>query len=48
MPTGYPGMLILALFPPLWFKVMNPLVDQQNATVTDDYVQSLETVTDGE
>ena len=23
MPTGYPGMIVLALFPPLWFRVMN-------------------------
>jgi alkane 1-monooxygenase len=23
MPTGYPGMLLLALVPPLWFSVMN-------------------------
>ena len=23
MPTGYPGMIILALLPPLWFWVMN-------------------------
>lgn len=23
MPTGYPGMMLLALLPPLWFKVMN-------------------------
>ncbi len=23
MPTGYPGMIILSLIPPLWFKVMN-------------------------
>lgn len=23
MPTGYPGMMLLALFPPLWFKVMH-------------------------
>ena len=23
MPTGYPGMMLLALFPPLWFWVMN-------------------------
>jgi len=23
MPTGYPGMMILALFPPLWFYIMN-------------------------
>ena len=23
MPTGYPGMILLSLFPPLWFYVMN-------------------------
>ena len=23
MPTGYPGMMILSLLPPVWFKVMN-------------------------
>ena len=23
MPTGYPGMILLALFPPIWFKVMH-------------------------
>jgi alkane 1-monooxygenase len=26
MPTGYPGMMILALFPPFWFYVMNKRV----------------------
>lgn len=24
MPTGYPGMMLLALIPPLWFQIMNP------------------------
>ena len=28
MPTGYPGMMLLSLIPPLWFYVMNPRVDQ--------------------
>lgn len=23
MPTGYPGMMVLALIPPLWFKIMD-------------------------
>ena len=23
MPTGYPGMMILSLLPPLWFRIMN-------------------------
>ena len=26
MPTGYPGMMVLALVPSLWFMVMNPEV----------------------
>jgi alkane 1-monooxygenase len=28
MPTGYPGMMVLSLVPPLWFYVMDPLVDR--------------------
>ena len=24
MPTNYPGMILMALVPPIWFKVMNP------------------------
>ncbi|MCG8319369.1 MAG: alkane 1-monooxygenase [Cytophagales bacterium] len=28
MPTGYPGMMIVALFPPVWFKLMHPLIGQ--------------------
>ena len=24
LPSGYPGMILLALIPPLWFRVMNP------------------------
>lgn len=27
-PTGYPGMILLALLPPLWFKVMNKKVNE--------------------
>lgn len=26
LPTGYPGMMLLSLVPPLWFWVMNPKV----------------------
>ncbi len=26
MPTGYPGMMTLALLPPLWFRVVHPLI----------------------
>ena len=26
MPTGYPGMMLMATFPPLWFSVMNPKI----------------------
>lgn len=28
LPAGYPGMMLLALVPPLWFTVMNPRVSQ--------------------
>ena len=27
MPTGYPGMIVLALFPPLWFNIMHKEID---------------------
>lgn len=30
MPTGYPGMMLLSLFPPLWFKVMNKEIRKYN------------------
>lgn len=30
MPTGYPGMMILATIPPLWFAVMNPRIKRMN------------------
>jgi alkane 1-monooxygenase len=29
MPTGYPGMMLLSLFPPAWFFVMNKRVRKQ-------------------
>jgi alkane 1-monooxygenase len=28
MPTGYPGMIILSLWPPLWFHVMDRRIRQ--------------------
>lgn len=28
LPTGYPGMMLLSLFPPLFFHLMNPRVDK--------------------
>lgn len=28
MPTGYPGMMLLSLFPPLWFWVMNKRIEK--------------------
>jgi len=26
MPTGYPGMMVIAAFPPLWFAIINPKI----------------------
>ena len=31
MPTGYPGMMILSLFPPAWFYIMNRRIKQQQS-----------------
>lgn len=28
LPSGYPGMILLALVPPIWFAVMDPKVEQ--------------------
>jgi len=37
MPTGYPGMMILSLFPPAWFFVMNKRVTNiENRISTDE------------
>ncbi len=30
MPTGYPGMMILALIPPAWFKIMHKRIKDWN------------------
>ncbi len=32
MPTGYPGMMVLSLFPPLWFAVMHKQIAKYRAT----------------
>lgn len=29
MPTGYPGMMLLSMFPPIWFSVMNPKIEKK-------------------
>ena len=31
MPTGYPGMMILSLLPPLWFRLMNHKLKKLNS-----------------
>ncbi len=32
LPSGYPGMMVLSLVPPLFFRVMDPRVDQHQAS----------------
>ncbi len=44
MPTGYLAMIPLALVPPLWFKIMNPLVEKHNSSLNEEYTKKLETV----
>ncbi len=36
LPTGYPGMIVLALIPPLWFRVMDPLVEKHRSPKHQD------------
>lgn len=31
LPTGYPGSMLLALLPPVWFKVMNGRIERMEA-----------------
>jgi len=33
MPTGYPGMILLSLVPPLWFKVMHSEIKKQGIKI---------------
>ncbi len=35
LPLGYATMVLVALVPPLWFRVMNPRVDRWNAASPD-------------
>ena len=35
LPAGYAAMLLMALVPPLWKKVMNPLVEDWNQRIAD-------------
>ncbi len=35
LPTGYPGMILLTLIPPLWFSIMHPHIDREVARLQD-------------
>lgn len=35
MPTGYPGMMLLSLVPPLWFYVMHKQIDKYRASLPE-------------
>ena len=32
LPYGYPTSIILSLFPPLWFKIMNPIINLKTSS----------------
>ncbi|MEL6345665.1 MAG: alkane 1-monooxygenase [Myxococcota bacterium] len=34
LPTGYPGMILVSLVPPLWFRVMDPHVDAEHSRLS--------------
>lgn len=33
LPTGYPGSMLLAMVPPLWFRIMNRKIDLQKSII---------------
>ena len=35
MPAGYPAMMTLALFPRLWFRVMNPRIGRRREAIVE-------------
>lgn len=38
MPTGYPGMMLLSLIPPLWFRVMHKKIAQYRGSIEGDHL----------
>ncbi|MGY6561944.1 MAG: alkane 1-monooxygenase [Luteibaculaceae bacterium] len=38
MPTGYPGMMLIALIPPLWFNIMHKQINQFNQSLSKEPV----------
>jgi alkane 1-monooxygenase len=40
LPTGYPGAIILAAIPPLWFKIMDKRINAFNATIREQKVSA--------
>ncbi|MCS6809559.1 MAG: alkane 1-monooxygenase [Bacteroidota bacterium] len=35
MPTGYPGMMLLSLIPPLFFRIMHPILDEHERRIAE-------------
>ncbi|HUR11971.1 MAG TPA: alkane 1-monooxygenase [Flavitalea sp.] len=44
MPTGYPGMMMLSLVPPLWFSIMNKKVKKLTTVHTEPQISSVPAV----
>lgn len=40
LPTGYPGMILVSLAPPLWFHVMDPHVDAEMGRLSRLHAES--------
>jgi alkane 1-monooxygenase len=35
MPTGYPGMMLLSFFPPLWFSIMHTQIAKNKSEIPE-------------
>lgn len=42
LPTGYPGSILLALVPPLWFNIVNPLI-RHWVDMSDELIPAVDT-----
>lgn len=41
LPMGYPGLMVLSMFPPIFFRIMNPLLDMFNDKYEENHIDSV-------
>mmetsp|Transcript_3226 Transcript_3226/g.12322 ORF Transcript_3226/g.12322 Transcript_3226/m.12322 type:complete len:429 (-) Transcript_3226:342-1628(-) len=41
LPAGYPGLMVLSFFPPIFFRIIHPLLDRYNEEIRNQNVSSV-------